>query len=126
MDPDNSRETRSLKDINLSLKDGKPRYSDDTRLEHIQAPMFFSDRHPTKTMIRAQFFLINRNADPTFLFQALLHEMPSFNQVFALSDDEVYQVKDFTRTLIPGRDPEKVREGDVKILVIPKRIYGKE
>ena len=106
------QENRSLREVNLSLKHehGAP----DQR-----QPMFFSKYQQPKVMIRAQFFLINRNADPTFLFQALLHELPSFDQIFTLND-QTYQVKDYTRTLIPGRDPGKVREGDVRILVMER------
>ena len=113
------QENRSLREVNLSLKQHEhgPTSIIDQRQ---QSPMFFSKfQHNTKTMIRAQFFLINRGANPSFLFQALLHELPSFNHIFTV-DDRAYQVKDFTRTLIPGRDSEKVREGDVRILVIPK------
>jgi hypothetical protein len=117
-------ENKSLREVNLALKNHEnPAFSKkEKEMEHPQ-PMFFSKGQHEKTMIRAQFFLINREADPTFLFQGLLHELPSINNIFTI-DEQVYQVKDFTRTLIPGRDPEKVREGDVRILVLPKKVYG--
>lgn len=111
-------EDRSLREVNLALKGETPTKQD----RYQQPPMFFSKNQHVKVMIRSQFFLINRDADPSFLFQVLLHELPSINDIFAI-DDQVYQVRDFTRTLIPGRDPEKFREGDVRVLVVPKRVY---
>jgi hypothetical protein len=109
---------RSLRDVNLSLKNVKPTNTREyTQQQMPSSPMFFSDKGPSKTMIRAEFFLINRNAEPSYLFSALLHEMPSINCIFTI-EEHAYQVKDYTRTLIPGKDSKKVREGDVKVLVM--------
>lgn len=63
-------ENRSLREVNLTLKGEPPMQQN----RYQQPQMFFSKGHHEKTMLRTQFFLINRDAEPSFLFQALLRK----------------------------------------------------
>lgn len=106
------QEDLSLNNINLRLK--KESYHKNKKTYDKKKPVFNENKnYKPKELIKASFYI--EGPEPSFLFNALIQDIPEKNSVFKIEND-VYVVKNITRNLVQIR-PGALREIGIDLLV---------